>query len=264
MLKWLAIVSATISGVLFAVGVVSKIYMLPVVFILSFAAIIVCFLLSCVICTCFVNTEKPCRKQNPIFRFYSHCILSAIKELFRIKLHMSGFDKLPAEKFLLVGNHRSVFDPILTMDAFDQKIGFVAKKSLFEYPILKKLLHEKFCLPLDRSSKRKGLETCLKAVEYIKSGTVSMAIYPEGTTGTDNKLLPFKKGAFSIAQKAKCPIVVAVIKNSENVSKNAPFKKTDVYLDLIGVLDSEFVSNAKTEQISDAVKEMIENDFQLV
>ncbi len=261
MFKWISLLSVAISGVLFAVGFLKSAYMLPIVFVLSFIALFLCWVLSCVICTRFVNTEKPCRKQNLIFRFYSDCIIRSITELFRIKLHVSGLEKLPTEKFLLVGNHRSVFDPVLTMGALHQKIGFVAKKSLFKYPILKELLHEKFCLPLDRSSKRQGVETCLKAARFIESGTTSMAIYPEGTVGKGNKLLPLKKGAFRIAQKAKCPIVVAVIKNSENVLKNAPFKKTDVYLDFVGILDVDFVSNAKTEHISDTVKEMIENNM---
>lgn len=85
-----------------------------------------------------------------------------------------------------------------------------------------------------------------------------MGIYPEGATNRGNELLPFKNGAFKIAQKAKCSIVVAVIENTDSIKKNAPFRKTDVYLNFVGTLDSEFVSSAKTEQISDTVREMIE------
>lgn len=51
---------------------------------------------------------------------------------------------------------------------------------------------------------------------------------------------------------------MAVIENTENIVKNAPFKKTDIYLNFIGTLDSEFVFSAKTEQISDTVREMME------
>ena len=73
--------------------------------------------------------------------------------------------------------------------------------------------------------------------------------------------MPFMNGAFKIARKAQCPIVVAVIRNPEFIAKNAPFKKTDVYLDFIGVLDKDFVSQHTTAQIGDTVFAMISNEL---
>lgn len=259
MYKCLLLASAGITAILFAAGFIGKIYMLPVAFVLAFAVLFLFCVLFCVICTCFVDTEKPCRKQNRVFRFFTYCIIHSIIKFFGIRLYVSGTENLPSEKFLLVGNHRSAFDPLLTMGALHQKIGFVAKKELFDIPVLREIMHKRFCLPLDWGSKKQGLHTCLSAIDIIKSGVTSMGIYPEGATNRGNELLPFKNGAFKIAQKAKCPIVVAVIENTDSIKKNAPFRKTDVYLNFVGTLDSEFVSSAKTEQISDTVRKMIEH-----
>ncbi|MDE6729132.1 MAG: hypothetical protein K2J80_14525 [Oscillospiraceae bacterium] len=71
MFKLLSLASAVITAILFWTGFYTEIHTMPVVFAVSFTVLFLIWMLSCVICTCFVNVEKPCIKQNPIFRFYS-------------------------------------------------------------------------------------------------------------------------------------------------------------------------------------------------
>ena len=231
-----------------------------IIFILCLLALFVLWLLVGIICALFVDKTKDCKKSEWIYRFYAACIIYIVKHIMRIKLHISGEELLPDRNFLLVGNHRSAFDPILEMGYLSKyNLGFVAKKELFDIPIIGRIMHKRFCLSLDRDNPRSELQTVLKAIETIKSGVASIGIYPEGTRNTTDTLLPFKVGAFKIAQKAECPIVVAVIRNSEKVKDNAPFTRTDVYLDFVGVLDTGFIKQHKTAQISDVVREMIES-----
>lgn len=254
----LAIASGIMTGISYIFGFVNKLYQLPIVYAVSYVVAFLLWALFCAVSTCFVDINKNCRKPNRLFRFFTDCIIDGITHLFRIKLHVNCPIELPKEKFLLVGNHCSNFDPILEMGVCRKyNIGFVAKMELFSIPLVRMLMHKCFCLPMNRNNNREGMRTCNKAAEIIKSQTASIGIYPEGTVSAD-KLLPFKNGAFKIAKKAKCPIVVVVIKNSEKIMKNVPFRKTDVYLDFVGVLDSEFVSGEKTEQISAKVREMME------
>lgn len=84
-------------------------------------------------------------------------------------------------------------------------------------------MHMCFCLPLDREDNRAAVKTINEAVELLDENVVSMGIYPEGQTNkTEEPLLPFRNGAFKIAQKAKVPIVVCVIENTEKILKNFP------------------------------------------
>ena len=79
-------------------------------------------------------------------------------------------------------------------------------------------------------------------MELLDENVVSMGIYPEGQTNkTEEPLLPFRNGAFKIAQKAKVPIVVCVIENTEKILKNFPWQPTTVNLKVLEVLpyDSE-------------------------
>ena len=121
-------------------------------------------------------------------------------------------------------------------------LAFISKKENFKIPIVNKLMHMCFCLPLDREDNRAAVKTINEAVELLDENVVSMGIYPEGQTNkTEEPLLPFRNGAFKIAQKAKVPIVVCVIENTEKILKNFPWQPTTVNLKVLEVLpyDSE-------------------------
>lgn len=259
LLKAIAVVSVVTAVILWLLGWISSVIWLPVAFVGCFIVFFLMWALSCVICTTFVDLEKPCRKHSRLFRFHANCIVDSLIQLLRVRLHVTGRELLPTEKFLLVGNHRSALDPILEMGVFRKyHIGFVAKQELFSIPIIGKLMHQCFCIPLDRGSLRDGLQMMRQAAETIESQTASMGIYPEGTRGKGPGLLPFKSGAFKIAEKAKCPIVVATIRNSEQIGRRAPFRTTHVYLDIVGVLQVDEIKGMKTAQISETVFHMIE------
>ena len=232
---------------------------IPIAFAASFIGLIFLWAVVGAIASLFVDISKECKKSEWIFQFYAFCIIDIVTHLLRIRFHVSGSEILPDRNFLLVGNHRSAIDPILEMGVLRKyNLGFVAKKELFEIPVIGKIMHKRFCLSLDRENLRSELQTIINAINVIKSGAASIGIYPEGTRNPSDTLLQFKAGAFKIAQKAECPIVIAVIRNFELVQRNAPFRKTEVYLDFIGVLDVDYVKQHSCIKISDDVKEMIE------
>ncbi|MGN0585388.1 MAG: lysophospholipid acyltransferase family protein [Ruminococcus sp.] len=260
-----AVLSALITIVLLIFGVFGQIYYIPLVFVVSFLVLILCCVIFFFICTRFIDTKKKCVKHSLFFRACSNCIIGIVMQALRIKLHVTGMELLPEEKFMLAGNHRGAMDPLLTMNVLRKyHMGFVAKKEICRIPIVGRLMHKCFCLSLDRDNIREEVKTINQAAEIIKTQTASIGIYPEGTRNPTNELLPFMNGAFKIAKKAECPIVVAVIRNPELVMKRAPFRKTDVYLDFIDVLSKDFVNKNSTVQISEQTRKMIEMHLSLM
>jgi 1-acyl-sn-glycerol-3-phosphate acyltransferase len=59
---------------------------------------------------------------------------------------------------------------------------------------------------LDRDNPREGLKAINDAARKISEG-MNIIIFPEGTRSKDGKLLPFKKGVFSLAVRAGVPII---------------------------------------------------------
>lgn len=255
----IALLSAVVSTISCAFGFVHSTVGLVQTFCINFIGIFLIWAVSCVVCTVLVDLEKPARKRSRIYRWYANSIIALLKQVLRIRLHVTGLEQLPAEQFLLVGNHRSGLDPILEMGVFRHRhMGFVAKQELFKIPVIGKIMHKCFCLSLDRGDAREGMRTIMQGAELIKWQTASLGIYPEGTRNSGNSLLPFKNGAFKIAQKAGCPIVVAVIRNSELVLKRVPFQYTDVYIDIVGIIDGKAAMKTRTNQLSCQVRGMME------
>ena len=84
-----------------------------------------------------------------------------------------------------------------------------------------------------------------------------MTIFPEGQTSKSGQLLPFRNGAFKIAQRAKRPVVVSVLENSRAIYHNLFRRRTRVRVRILGVVPTEDVATLRTVQIGDRAHAMI-------
>lgn len=154
--------------------------------------------------------------------------LSVILFVSGTHIEVEGKELIPDEPVLFVGNHRSDFDILVTYTNFNQNVGFVAKKSMKNIPVIAWWMDMIGCLFLDRENAREGLKTIRAAIAQVKAGT-SVCIFPEGTRNKSEDAdvpLEFKEGALKIAEKAKCKIVPMVIKDTELIfEKHKPFIK---------------------------------------
>ena len=87
------------------------------------------------------------------------------------KVIVKGEENIPKDPAVLyVGNHRSYFDIILGYIAVPGITGFIAKKEMNHYPLLRVWMRYIHCLFLDRNDIKQGLQTILAGVEKVKSG----------------------------------------------------------------------------------------------
>lgn len=206
------------------------------------------------------------RKWTTIDNIYRRVTLETIDlmvHIMKARVHVSGEELLPKDKrFLLIGNHLSIYDPMIEMLAFkDKKLAFVSKKENIKMPFFGRLMLASGCLALDRENNRDAVKTIKQASAQISGGISSMGIYPEGGINkTDDLLLPFHSGSFKIAKKSGAPIVVAVIRNSERLCRRFLFAATDVYLDIIQVIQPQEYASMNTAEISGMIRsEMYEH-----
>lgn len=223
-------------------------WQLPLLFLGSFLALVVLFLLVLAVSCLFVNVKKPVEKSSRYFRFLLNQFSRLAFDLGGVRVHAAGLEKVPREgRFLLISNHLFAFDPIVFYYAMPwAELAFVSKTENYAIPIVAQVMHKLLCLPLDRNNDRAALKAILKAIEYLKQDKVSIAVFPEGGTSKSGLFQPFRNGAFKIAQKAGVPIVVCAISNTKAIVKNMFRRKTDVYLDVLEVIAPETVAELKT------------------
>ena len=145
-----------------------------------------------------------------------------------------GEENVPDEAVLFIGNHRSYFDILLTYSRCKRRTGYVAKKEMLRYPILRDWMTRLHCLFLDRDNPKEGLKSILQAIDYVKSG-ISVCIFPEGTRndGEELSILPFHSGSFKIAEKSGCAIIPISMNNTHTMfEKHIPrIEKTHVVIE---------------------------------
>ena len=222
-------------------------------------ALLILYVLFLGVCALLVSPDKTYEKNSPFYRFLLESATAVAIKLLRIRVHISGIEKIPKdEKVLFVCNHRSNYDPLITWCALNKwKIAFVSKPENFKVPFFGRIIRKCCFLPIDRENPRKAIVTINKAAKLLKKQEVSVGIYPEGTRSKNCRLLPFHNGVFKIAQKAEVPIVVLSITGTEKIFKRTPFQHTDVYLDVLELFPSENIKELKTEMIGMMVRHLI-------
>ena len=223
-------------------------------------ALLLLYILFLGICCLFIDPDKAYEKNSPFYRFLLDSATAAAMKLLRIRVHVSGMEKIPKDtKVLFVSNHRSNFDPIITWYILKKwKIAFVSKPSNFKIPFFGRIIRKCCFMPIDRENPRNAIVTINKAAKLLKKQEVSIGIYPEGTRSKNGQLLPFHNGVFKIAQKAEAAIVVLCVTGTEKISKRTPFRRTDVYLDVLEVFSAQGIKETKTEMIGTAIRRQIE------
>lgn len=167
--------------------------------------------------------------------------LRMVQNAFKLMLKITGAEitvigeeNVPDEPVLFIGNHRSYFDILLTYSRCKRLTGYVAKKEMLRYPLLRNWMQRLYCLFLDRENPREGLKTILQAIDYVKNG-ISICIFPEGTRndGEEGSMLPFHSGSFKIAEKSGCAIIPISMNNTAEIFENhlPRVKKTHVIIE---------------------------------
>ncbi len=125
-----------------------------------------------------------------------------------VEVIIEGREHLPqGESVLYVANHRSYFDILLTCVHMPSITGYVAKKEMLRYILLRDWMRGIYCLFLDRKDVKQGFRTILTGAEQIQRG-ISMCIFPEGTRNKSGQdFLPFHEGSFKMAEKARVPVI---------------------------------------------------------
>lgn len=119
-----------------------------------------------------------------------------------IPLHVQG--QAPARgPLLLVANHQSWLD-ILVLHAA-RHCRFVAKSDVKHWPLIGTLSTGAGTLYIEREKRRDAMRVVHHMAESLRAGEI-IAVFPEGTTGDGQVLLPFHANLVQAAVSAAAPV----------------------------------------------------------
>lgn len=150
-----------------------------------------------------------------------------------VRVRTVGLEKLdPPRTYIFMSNHVSNIDPPLMLPVIPRRTSVMAKKELFSYPLLGKIMRLGSLVPVDRGNREAGISAVRAASEVVRRG-VNMTIYVEGHRSFDGKLLPFKKGPFYLAIESNVPVVPVTISGTHFVMPKRRFAIKPGQVDVI-------------------------------
>jgi 1-acyl-sn-glycerol-3-phosphate acyltransferase len=141
--------------------------------------------------------------MTPIYRI-GHTLCTVVAKLaFRLKIY--GRENLIEDgPAIYASNHASYLDPPLVGVACRKEVFYLARKTLFEKPVLGPLLPRINCIPVDRD--RGDVAAVRTLLRLLKEGK-RVVVFPEGTRSKDGNLQPARAGLGLIIAKSLAPVV---------------------------------------------------------
>jgi 1-acyl-sn-glycerol-3-phosphate acyltransferase len=129
----------------------------------------------------------------------------------------------PRGPVILASNHASFIDPPLVGSALHRPVNYLARESLFRFPILGAILRSWNAVPVDREG---GGAAGLRAIlDRLLNGGVIL-LFPEGTRTKDGELQTARSGIGLTVIKSDAPVVpVRVFGTFEAFSRNHKFPR---------------------------------------
>lgn len=136
---------------------------------------------------------------------------------------VEGRENIPREGGVIIAaNHISYLDPPLLGAVLPRRATFMARKGLFEIPVLSWAIKQT-AIPVDREKPQPS--TMKESVKRLKNGEV-IVLFPEGRRSDTGELLEAKRGIGMVVSLSNAPIVpVLIVGTNKALPPNARWLK---------------------------------------
>lgn len=160
--------------------------------------------------------------------------------------------------YVLIANHRSNLDAPVAAISGKGRVRYLAKKELLKVPVMGQIFAV-MSVYVDRSSPQDRRRSVERLKQFVQSGD-SIFLFPEGTRNkTDQTMIDFKDGAFTIAIQTQTPILPMLYIHTDDLMPNRqPLMRPGIievhYLDPISV---EGLTDADIPELKQRTREMM-------
>lgn len=183
-------------------------------------------------------------------------------ELANATVHVHGQEHLaPGRTYVVMSNHRSLYDVPVLFQAYPRRLRMVAKRELFAVPVWGRAMRAAGFIEVDRQRSARAIES-LRRAKSVLDGGVSVWIAPEGTRSRTGLLGPFKSGGFMLALETSHEILPVALRGTEHIlpAKGARIRRgAEVHVTFGAPIDPATYGVAQRPQLIAAVRDRIES-----
>jgi len=142
-----------------------------------------------------------------------------------IRVRLEGQENIPAARAcVFLSNHVSNIDPPVLLPSIPGMTSVFLKRSLMKIPLLGTAMRMGKFVPVARGHSREDAEKSVEAAAAALRSGLHVTIFPEGTRSPDGRLLPFKQGAFFLAEATGAPMVPVVLQGTARMMHKGSLK----------------------------------------
>jgi 1-acyl-sn-glycerol-3-phosphate acyltransferase len=163
---------------------------------------------------------------------------------------------------VLMANHQSDFDILITLAHVPGQFRWIAKKELFTIPIFGQAMRSAGYIEIDRQNHEKAMQSLDLAALRIRQGK-SVMTFPEGTRSRNGEIKAFKQGTFYLAIQSGAPIVpISIIGSGEIMPKRSlKVKPGRVKLVIDKPIDTKDYTLENRQELIERVRQVIIRNY---
>ncbi|HTI84389.1 MAG TPA: lysophospholipid acyltransferase family protein [Acetobacteraceae bacterium] len=143
-------------------------------------------------------------------QLWARTMLWAARVICGIRLEVTGLEQLEGDEPRLIASlHQSTFDTIVWLTLLPRSC-YVVKRELSRVPLFGALLKLAGMIVVDRSGGAAALRGLIRDAERAVRERRQIIIFPEGTRGEPDAILPLQPGIAAIAARTRLPVFPVV------------------------------------------------------
>lgn len=180
-----------------------------------------------------------------------------------IRVRVEGLENVqPGVHYIFLSNHVSNLDPPVLLPRIPGKTSVFLKRELMKIPLLGTAMRMGKFIPVSRGNSREEAQQSVEAAEVALNSGLHITVFPEGTRSTDGKLLPFKKGAFFLAEATGTPIIPVVISGTQRMMPKGTQRITpgEAYIRFLAPIRPQ--DSTSREELMERVRTAMEQELE--
>ncbi|XP_037044282.1 1-acyl-sn-glycerol-3-phosphate acyltransferase alpha-like [Bradysia coprophila] len=192
-----------------------------------------------------------------------------IVQLLGLEYEVRGLENVDKNEggVVVVAPHQSILD--LSVDAYlwpliGRPIGVTKNIVLYVFPFG---IGMWICgsLFIDRKNRQNAVKQLHAQTEAIQSRRNKIVIFPEGTRAQQNKIMPFKKGAFHLAIDSQSMIQPVVVSNYHFLSSaEKRFQKGKIIISILPAMSCKGMTKDDVNIVLERTKRLMDIDFEKI
>ncbi len=151
------------------------------------------------------------RGVHPIVYWLARAVIQTFIQIY-FRMRRTGRGHIPDGGVILAANHRSFLDPFVVGCCLRRPTYFVAKKELFDNPLVGWFLNCMGAFPVRRGDSDE--QATVTALALLERGA-AVVIFPEGTRHRSGPLHPPRRGVGRLALATGAPVVPIAVMGTE-------------------------------------------------